>query len=413
MKTVLETAFTTYTKNKVIGNGGTSQVWEVIDDDGQCFAAKVLNISSTIKREVIKRFKNEIHFCRTMKHKNIIEVIDTGVLLENGNKRPFYIMPEYKHSLRDLIESKINQDKYFKYINQILDGVEAAHLTGTFHRDIKPENILFDPISDNLIIADFGIAAFSEEQLFTIVETKDDSRLANFRYASPEQRSRGKSVNLTTDIYSLGLVFNEMITKELAIGTQYKEIKTIFPDLGYMDTIITKMIASNPIDRYQSIRELKMDLIGREIEYTHLQKLNEEKSKIIDLGEIDPLLYKVPGEIISFDWNDNQLSLKLDTQVNREWIMALQNMGDYTAVWNKGPEAFKFRGDTAYISAEEYEIQNLINYFKQWLPKAKAKYIYTLQEERKAEENRIKQEQKRRIVQEEARLRVLRNIKLK
>jgi serine/threonine protein kinase len=81
------------------------------------------------------------------------------------------------------------------YFSQLLDGVEAAHLQQVVHRDLKPENVLHDTKSDQLTVADFGIAQFEEEELYTLIETTPNRRLANFQYAAPEQRNRGAAVD--------------------------------------------------------------------------------------------------------------------------------------------------------------------------------------------------------------------------
>ena len=89
--------------------------------------------------------------------------------------------------------------------SKILDGVEAAHLRQIFHRDLKPENIPINPASGELVVADFGVAHFEEDDLIDSVQTKVGERLGNFEYAAPEQRRPGQVVDHRADIYSLGL----------------------------------------------------------------------------------------------------------------------------------------------------------------------------------------------------------------
>ncbi len=90
----------------------------------------------------------------------------------------------YQGSLRELMADAIPQDQVLIYFAQILNGVECAHLNGIIHRDLKPENILVAKTDGQLVVADFGIARFQEEELFTAVRTKDNSRLANFQYCA-------------------------------------------------------------------------------------------------------------------------------------------------------------------------------------------------------------------------------------
>ncbi|MFA6052381.1 MAG: serine/threonine-protein kinase [Methylobacter sp.] len=409
---VFETAFTTYTQVSVIGNGGTSQVFEVVDDEKCAYAIKLLNHSNTAKSAITKRFKNEIFFCQKNSHKNIVKVVNSGVFINEKGRFPFYVMPLYQSSLRSLIKAIIPENKILKYINQLLDGMEAAHLLGSVHRDIKPENILYDRKSDNLVVSDFGIAAFTEEQLHTLIETKEGTRLANFQYASPEQRMRDKNVDHRSDIYSIGLVINEMITGELAIGTSYKEVSSVISDLSYLDNIIRRMISQEPKDRFSSIGEVKKELIGRSEEFTILQRLNEERNRVIEFSEFDNPLLVEPNRIKSFDWKDNHLVLTLERAVDQGWINAFRNMGSFTSVLYKEPEKFSIKGNTASISATENEVQMIIDYFKQWLVTTHSRYVYMAHEERREEERKMREEQKIRIQKEEARLRIINNIKI-
>src|SRR5262249_51522400 len=156
---------------------------------------KLLNsqTATTVKR---KRFANEIQFCLRTKHQHVLPVIDHGLYIQDGEKAtsPFYVMPTYQGSLRNLMERGLSPDRILRYFDHLLDGVEAAHLKGVIHRDLKPENVLYDPAHDALVVADFGIAHFAEDELYTLVETRPNDRLANFQYAAPEQKQRGRQI---------------------------------------------------------------------------------------------------------------------------------------------------------------------------------------------------------------------------
>ena len=110
-------------------------------------------------------------------------------------------MPLYSGSLRKLLETGIAPEQVLPYFGQLLDGTEAAHIRNVVHRDLKPENILYDQDNDNLLLADFGIARFEEDELYTLVETTPRARLANFHYAAPEQRTPGLEIDHRADIY--------------------------------------------------------------------------------------------------------------------------------------------------------------------------------------------------------------------
>jgi serine/threonine protein kinase len=114
----------------------------------------------------------------------------------------------------------IEPDGVLPIFSQILDGVESAHPQGVWHRDLKPENILYSLANGTLIVADFGIAHFEEQDLLTAVETQPNERLANFLYAAPEQKIRAKSADSRSDIYALGLMLHEMFTGDVPLGTR-------------------------------------------------------------------------------------------------------------------------------------------------------------------------------------------------
>lgn len=409
---IFTTTFNTYTATEIIGEGGSGRIYKATDDnDGTTYAIKCLDEAKTTG-EKIKRFKNEIGFCLKNKHSNILTVVDVGIIINGEIKPHFYLMPLCDGSLRDLIKSGILPEKVLNYFGQMLDGVEAAHMQGVVHRDLKPENILHMAAEDRLIIADFGIAHFEEDDLYTAVETKDTARLANFQYAAPEQRSRGADQNTYCDIYALGLMLNEMFTSEIPSGTGYKTIATVAPEYEYLDDIVEKMLRQSPQDRPDTIEEIKNQLIGRKQEFITRQKVSELKGTVVPVSDLDDPLINDPLRIVEVDWDKNVLTIVFQQPVNQEWIEALNNMGSRTAVTGKGPEVFQFRGNKAVISAREHEVQLILGYFKEWLPTANSVYEQRMRRFKEEEEQRQRKELERQIEEQEARQRVLKNIDL-
>jgi len=92
---------------------------------------------------------------------------------------------------------------------------------------LKPKNILCDSAKNKFVVADFGIASFEEDELYTAVETQEGERLANFQYAAPEQKVRGRPVTFHADIYALGLILNQMFTGEILQGVGFKTIAAV------------------------------------------------------------------------------------------------------------------------------------------------------------------------------------------
>ena len=378
----IETAFDDYVLTELIGEGGAGRVYSGVNSEGSSVAVKVLTNQSTEKR---RRFKNETAFLTNNQHVNIVTVIDHGVASTESARGPFYVMKRYSESLRTTIERKMTPDNAMKLYGQILDGVEAAHLKGVTHRDLKPENVLVDETSNTLAIADFGVASFTEENLHTLVDTSPATRLANFQYAAPEQRVPGQSVDQAADIYALGLILNEIFTGSVPHGTNYRLIASDAPEYSFLDQIVASMIRQEADQRLQSIYEIKIQILKYRAEAVTIQKLRELDSVVIPEGEVtDPLAHKAP-KIISADYNNGVLSLELDTPVNNDWITALSKMGSYRSVMGVPPEAFRFAGVNCNVSCQGNQAQNVIDYFKEWLPKATSVLKQNLEQQIKCE----------------------------
>ncbi len=406
--TVLRNAFDTYTIQQQKGAGGSGVVYEVLDSEGSAFAIKILDPTKTSSVR-LKRFKNEIDFCSRNTHKNIIRVLGTGVI-ETGET--FYVMPLFFCTLRDVMSKGIKPDDILPIFSQILDGVEDAHLHGVWHRDLKPENILCSPSANALVVADFGIAHFEEEELLTAVETKPGERLANFLYAAPEQKIRGKSADSRADVYALGLMLHEMFTGDVPLGTGHKRIADVAPAFAYLDALIDLMRRQSPDERPATIADIKGLVQRYEYEAVRLQRLSKINGTVIKSHEIDEPLAEIPPKLVNFEWDRGQLTLILDRPVTSEWVNALRRMGSYSSVMGKPPDVFAFKGDRAVVAAREHEIQLVIDYFKGWLPLASRTLKSLLEQVARKEETRRKEQLRLEREAEEQRLRVLHNIRI-
>jgi serine/threonine protein kinase len=316
-------------------------------------------------------------------------------------------MPLYSCSLRALLNQTVPAAKVLQFFGQILDGVEAAHLLGAVHRDLKPENLLHDAKVDIILVADFGIAAFREEELYTAVETADGSRLANFQYAAPEQRRRGQPIDRRADIYALGLILNELFTGEVPQGTEYRKISTTSADYAYLDDIVAWMIRQRPTDRPESIANVKEQLIARGNQFVAHQRLSQVREKVIRETDIDDPLIAEPMRVVGFDYEDGTLIFKLSQATNGRWQQAFRNFGSHSAVMGKGPENFDLKGNEARIRTREHDIKDIVMYFKQWLPLVNRKYEelarfeqaqQTEQQRRRLQAEIEKAEQRKRIL---------------
>lgn len=408
---LFETTFGAYRADELIGEGGAGRVYGGTDAEAAPVAIKVLaRDRATADRR--RRFKNEIAFLDRRSHPSLVKVIDHGIATGPETGGPFYVMRRYDGSLRDPMRAGLQPAEAMRLFSLVLDGVEAAHLHGAVHRDLKPENILYEGSSGTIAIADFGVASFTDDVVVTLVETSPDQRLANFQYAAPEQRVRGAGVGRPADIYALGLILNEMFTGNVPHGTGYRLIGQVAADFAYLDEIVERMLRQGPQERPDSINAVKMEIQRRQADVVSLQKLSKIDGAVIKSAEIDEPLAEVPPRLVDYDWNNGQLELILDRTVNQQWVNALQNMGAYKSLMGKGPDRFFFRGNRAVIQATEHEVQQLIDYFKEWLPAGTRKLKASLEEDARQAEARQREALYREREAEEQRLRIRRNVRL-
>lgn len=412
-KIIFQTAFETYTATEIIGQGGSGYVYKCHDANGNLFAAKLLN-PQNVTAERQKRFKNEVLFCQRIEHPNVLKIMDDGPYLQGEKLVPFYIMQLYDSSLRELLKKGIKPDQVLPLFSQLLNGVEVAHLNKVVHRDLKPENFLYSILENRIVVADFGIARFQEENLYTAVETKSEDRLANFQYAAPEQRKRGAVADTRTDIYALGLILNEMFTGEIPQGTAYKTIESIASEYTYLDDLVASMIRQLPSDRPISIDAIKQELIGRKNDFIQRQQLSQLRNTVIPSSEIDDPLIAEPPQLISFDWGNGLLTLILNRPVNDKWIQTFYRIDWHQSLMGKDPHAFEFTRSKKelQVRAEERQVQDVINYFKPWIPTTNNDYKRLLEQEKKDQEDKLKRELESKISTQEARERLKKNIRI-
>lgn len=401
-----ETAFHSYWSDGPVGHGGAGTVFKVHNEDGEPCAIKCLDPGKTTS-ERLKRFKNELVFCKNEVHPNIVRVLDEGFTIVEGKKVPFYVMPYHPKTLRRLMTDGITNAKIPRYFAQVLDGVEAAHLRGVWHRDLKPENILYDPETDALVVADFGIAHFEEEDLHTAVETRDDVRLANFQYAAPEQRARGKKVDHRADIFALGLILNEMFTHETLQGEGYKRIASVALEFEYLDNVVALMVQQESERRPASLNALKELLRARGDEYVSQQKLSALRNTVIPISEIDDPLIDNPVRVVGADYRGGKIVFTLSQAVNELWTQAFHNQIVQQFRSGLSPQDFAISGITAVVRADELLAKEALDHANRYVAGATAGYKRKLEESRRNKEESERRALRNQIEDEEKRRRIL------
>jgi serine/threonine protein kinase len=406
-KMVLQTAFGRYELADQLGEGGSGVVYRATDDAGKNYAVKIVKVGLTDDRR--RRFKNELLYCSRESHPNIIRVLDWGVA---EGDLPFYVMPYYPSTLRKLMNAGLPPDAALSAFTRLLDGIEAAHLAGVTHRDLKPENILCTERLQEIVIADFGVARFEQEELYTAVETKHSDRLANFRYAAPEQRERGSAVDHRADIFALGLIGNELYTRQVIQGAGYRRVSDAHPAFAYLDGIIDLMAHQNFQSRPNTVREIKEALMRAGVEAVGLQRLSELSKTVVLDDAIESRHFEEPISLEGASWDNGQLHLTLSYPPERQWIQAFHSIGNFAAVMGKGPARWAFQGKVAMIDAQEHDAQQCINHFKTYLRSADAGLREGLR--RAAEKRKVELEQRLKHEREaqETRMRVNSNLKI-
>jgi len=406
---IFETVFESYEAVGILGQGGSGRVYEVKDSEQRRFAVKCLTPELTTSLK-LKRFKNELDFCRKHSHQNVVRVIDSGFTTVDGKKTPFYVMPLYPLTLRKLIEGKLTPDRVLPLFSMILDGIESAHLLTVYHRDLKPENILYDPQQNLLVVADFGVAHFEEELCLTLVDTKDAERLANFGYSAPEQRVKGNKADHRADIYALGLILNEMFTGSVPQGEGYAKIGAIAPDFAYLDEIVADMIQQSPEARSSSIAEVKNELIGHRNFFVAEQRLDQKRNEVVPIST--PSLFE-PIKIIDVDWEDDLLNLTFDRAPEHGWIRQFSNRGVNSSGFEGScPENFRFELDHAWVHASSGTAKGILNFAKGYVERANKAFEAALIEQAATEERERRLEHEREVEAAQRRAQVLNALKL-
>jgi len=185
-----------------------------------------------------KEFENAYH----LDHPNIVRLLDKG----EDNDGAFYTMEFVDgQTLTKLITpSGIKDERLVKKImQQMLDALTYVHKKQVFHRDLKPDNILVTYRGDNVKMLDFGLAA---------ADNFDDDliKVGTPKYASPEQMTKGFAVDQRSDIYSIGMIFLEMITGSV----NDKDATTVTnPNYKY---IIQNCLKQNPTERFHDCQDI-------------------------------------------------------------------------------------------------------------------------------------------------------------
>lgn len=244
---------------ELIGHGGMSAVFKARQPKlDRVIALKVLPKSLAATPGFPERFTREGRVLARLSHPNIVSVHDFG---ESGGF--CFLIMEYVDgvNLRQAMRAgRFTPEQALNIIPAICDALQFAHTQGVLHRDIKPENILLDS-KGRVKIADFGIAKILGEDGEAMLLTQSGAKLGTAPYMAPEQIEKPASVDHRADIYSLGVVFYEMLTGELPLG-RFAAPSEKSAVGGNIDEIVFRALEKERARRQQSVNEFKTQVEG-------------------------------------------------------------------------------------------------------------------------------------------------------
>jgi len=246
-----------------IGRGGMGSIYRALDESVEReVAIKIIQPQYANQPEFILRFEAEARLVARLEHPHIVPLYSYWRDTDGA-----YLVMRYLRggSLQDRLrqDEPLSKEAFLQIAVQIGGALDAAHRNGVIHRDIKPSNILLDD-DGNAYVSDFGIATGIAD---------NEAVVGTLAYIAPEML-QGNEADARADIYSLGVMFYEMLTGEHPFEDSspttmiYQQINNPLPELqerrtdlsDEVDEILQRATAKNPEDRYENVRDLILAL---------------------------------------------------------------------------------------------------------------------------------------------------------
>ena len=239
---------------ELIGQGGMGAVYKARQPGlNRLVALKILPTANANDPGFADRFTREARLLARLQHPRIVTIHDVGIA---GGLH--YLLMEYVDgpNLRQVQRTgRLAPEQALRIVPEICEALQFAHDRGVVHRDIKPETVLLDR-DGHVKITDFGIAKMIGPDAETVRLTGGVDVIGTPHYMAPEQIERPLDVDHRADIYSLGVVFYEMLTGELPLGRFAAPSQRVQVDVR-LDDVVLRALEKEPARRYQQVSEVK------------------------------------------------------------------------------------------------------------------------------------------------------------
>lgn len=299
-----------------LGAGGMGDVFLAEQESlGRKVAIKTIRAALLTDEEILARFTREAKVIAQLNHQNVVTVYDFGALDDGG----FYIAMEYLRGdeLADIIQKgRLPWQDTVEVVRQIAMALRAAHAAGIVHRDLKPDNIMLTADTESTFkvkVLDFGIAKIDDENLEGRQLTGTGMILGTPGYMAPEVIRGDSSTTAATDMYSLGLIWLEMLLGKkiyrrqaitaMLVAQATEEppsISTEAPQYDIpmaIDALLVGLTRKDPAERLSNAGELVQQLERLAPEYN----VSSTIQKLVPLPLVEPhemnTMASRPGEI--------------------------------------------------------------------------------------------------------------------
>ena len=244
-----------------VGSGGMCKIYLAESERaGAMVVLKVFSQVPDVSERLVgfDRFIQEYEIVAGLNHPNIVHIYDLGIADDHA-----YIAMEHfpAGDLRSRMKTPLAPRTALHFLAQIASALDAIHAVGVLHRDLKPANVMLR-VDGTLCLIDFGLAKANELEAEL---TGSREIFGTPYYMSPEQ-GHAELIDARSDLYSLGVVFYEMLigrkpyTGSTAMEVIYKhkraELPPIEPQYAAYEPMLRRLLAKEPVDRFQSAREL-------------------------------------------------------------------------------------------------------------------------------------------------------------